>query len=140
MTKYGAKKKVIDGIKFDSTAEAQYYEHLLVKQRAGYITEIELQPVLNLHPGFDYYGKRRRKMDYRLDFRVKYHDGHEVYIDIKGMATPDAKMKRKLAEYLHQDKLIVWLCKNLKHGDKYGWIEYDELQKKRRAQKRKGRA
>lgn len=136
MTKYKAQKITVDGIIFDSKVEAEYYEHLLLKQKAGYIKEIELQPVLNIHPAFDYYGKKRRRMDYKLDFHVVYHDDYEVWIDIKGMATPDAKMKRKITEYMHKDKHIIWISKSIKWGDKFGFIEYDELVKKRAENKR----
>lgn len=136
MTKYGAQKITVDGIKFDSKVEAEYYEHLLAKQELGYIKEIELQPVLNIHPAFEYYGKKRQRMYYKLDFRVKYHDDYEVWIDIKGMATPDAKMKRKITEYMHKDKHIIWISKSIKYGDKYGFIEHDELVKIRAANKR----
>ncbi len=137
MTKYGANKTVVGGITFDSKQEADYYEHLLVKQKAGYIKEIELQPVLNIMPAFNYYGKKRRKMDYKLDFHVTYHDDYEVWIDIKGFATADAKMKRKITEYMHKDKHIIWIAKSIKYGDRFGWIEYDELVKKRAEAKRK---
>ncbi|WP_271401454.1 DUF1064 domain-containing protein [Salinicoccus roseus] len=136
MTKYGAEKITVDGIKFDSKVEAEYYEHLLKKKELGIVTDIELQPVLNIHPAFTYRGKKRQKMDYRLDFRVVYSDGYEVYIDIKGMATPDGNMKRKLVEYFHRDKNIIWISKSVKYGDRFGFIEYDELKKIRAANKR----
>lgn len=136
MSKYNAKKVEFNGIVFDSKAEAEYYELLLKKQALGIIKEIELQPVLNLSPTFEYFGKKRRRTDYKLDFRILYSDGAEVYIDIKGMATETAKIKRKWAETTYPTKHIIWLCKSVKWGDKFGWIEYDDLVKKRAAAKR----
>lgn len=137
VSKYKAKKVTVNGIVFDSSVEAEYYELLLKFKDKGYVKEIECQPVLNLNESFEYFGKKRRRTDYKLDFRVVYHDDVEVYIDIKGMATTTAKMKRKWAESKYPDKQIIWLVKNKKHGDKFGWIEYDELTKKRREQKKK---
>lgn len=133
---YNTKKVMYGGIKFDSKEEAEYYQLLERKKEAGIITEIEIQPVLDLFPAYDYYGKKRRKMIYKLDFRIVYSDDVEVYIDIKGMATETAKMKRKIAEYLHPDKQIIWIAKSKKWGDKFGWIEYDALIKVRAANKR----
>lgn len=136
-SKYNAKKVTFNGITFDSKVEAEYYALLLKKKELGIIKEIELQPSLILNEAFEYFGKKRRKTEYRLDFRILYEDGIEVYVDIKGMATPASLMKRKWAESKYPDKQIIWLVKNKKHGDKFGWIEYDELTKKRREQKRK---
>lgn len=135
--KYNAKKTVVDGISFDSKAEAEYYLHLKHLQAINVVRSFYLQPVINIVPSFKYDGKTVRKMDYKLDFKVEYSDGTVEYVDIKGMATTDAKMKLKLVRYLNQDKKITWICRSLKHGNEYGWIEYDELQKKRREEKRR---
>ena len=135
--KYNAKKTVVDGISFDSKAEAEYYIHLKYLQSINIVRSFYLQPVINIIPNFKYDGKTIRKMDYRLDFKVEYTDGTTEYIDIKGMATTDAKMKLKLARYFNQDKKITWISRSLKYGDDFGWIEFDELQKKRREAKRR---
>lgn len=135
-SKYNAKKVTVNDILFDSKQEAEYYELLLKKQELGIVKEIEVQPVLNLSPAFEYFGKKRRRTDYKLDFRIVYMDDVEVYVDIKGMATETAKIKRKWAESTYPSKKIIWLCKSIKWGDKTGWIEYDDLVKKRAAAKR----
>ena len=135
--KYNAKKTVVDGISFDSKAEAEYYIHLKYLQSINIVRSFYLQPVINIIPKFKYEGKTIRKMDYRLDFKVEYTDGTTEYIDIKGMATTDAKMKLKLARYFNQDKKITWISRSLKYGDDFGWIEFDELQKRRREAKRR---
>ena len=135
--KYNAKKTVVDGISFDSKAEAEYYIHLKYLQSINIVRSFYLQPIINIIPNFKYEGKTIRKMDYRLDFKVEYTDGTTEYIDIKGMATTDAKMKLKLARYFNQDKKITWISRSLKYGDDFGWIEFDELQKKRREAKRR---
>lgn len=135
--KYNARKTVVDGISFDSKAEAEYYIHLKYLQSINVVRSFYLQPVINIIPNFKYDGKTIRKMDYRLDFKVEYTDGTTEYIDIKGMATTDAKMKLKLARYFNQDKKITWISRSLKYGDDFGWIEFDELQKRRREAKRR---
>lgn len=43
-SKYGAVKTLVDGIKFDSKAEARRYYELKLLQQAGEISELELQP------------------------------------------------------------------------------------------------
>lgn len=137
--KYNARKIEIDGIRFDSKAEADYYLYLKYLQSINEVRSFYLQPVINLLPSFKYNGKTIRKMDYRLDFKVEYMDGKIEYIDVKGMATTDAKMKLKIARYLNQDKTIKWISRSYKHGDDFGWVEYDELQRKRRLEKRRQR-
>lgn len=135
--KYNARKVVVDNTRFDSIAEADYYTYLKYLQSIGVVKVFELQPVINLVPSFKYNGKTIRKMDYKLDFKVEYINGSIEYIDVKGMATTDAKMKLKLARYLNQDKTIKWISKSYKHGDDFGWVEYDELQRKRRKERAK---
>ena len=135
--KYNAKKTVVDGISFDSKAEAEYYIHLKYLQSINVVRSFYLQPVINIIPNFKYDGKTIRKMDYRLDFKIEYTNGSIEYIDVKGIATTDAKMKLKLARYFNQDKKITWISRSLKYGDDFGWIEFDELQKKRREAKRR---
>lgn len=137
--KYNARKIEVDGIRFDSKAEADYYLYLKYLQSINEVRSFYLQPVINLLPSFKYNGKTIRKMDYRLDFKVEYMDGKVEYIDVKGMATTDAKMKLKIARYLNQDKTIKWISRSYKHGDDFGWVEYDELQRKRRLEKRRQR-
>ena len=134
--KYGANKKVINGITFDSQMEAEYYMYLLQEKAKGVVVDIELQPTLQILPKFKYQSQNRRKMDYNLDFKVTYISGLVEYIDVKGMATTDAKMKRKLVEYMYPDKNIKWISKSKKYSET-GWIDFDELQKIRRRNRRK---
>lgn len=136
--KYGAKKAEVNGITFDSKAEARYYMYLLSLQAKGEVTEIELQPVLPLLPKFIYKGANRQKMDYVLDFKVTYISGLVEYIDVKGVATKDALMKRKLAEFKYPDLNIKWVGRALAYSES-GWLEYDELQKIKRRRKREAK-
>lgn len=91
-SKYGAKKTWLDGICFDSKAEANYYAMLKMLVRAG---EID---------GFAYHGNivctegeksEHRAVLYETDFIVFKPDGGYDIVDVKGMETPVFKNKVK---------------------------------------------
>lgn len=109
--KYGAKKIRFLGHSFDSKAEYEFYLRLLADKQDGIIKEIVLQPEYELQPAFEKYGKRYRKMVYTPDFYVRYADGREEAIDIKGMTTTDAEMRRKLFIYRY-DIPLRWIKKD----------------------------
>lgn len=94
-SKYGAKKTVVDGIKFDSMAEAARYGVLKVIQAAGLISELRLQVpyVITVN------GKKICR--YIADF-VYIENGKEVVEDVKGMKTPVYNLKKKLMEAVHR--------------------------------------
>lgn len=95
--KYGAKKVVLDGIKFDSIAESRYYSELKLRKRAGDIEDFELQPEFTLQEAYrDMDGKMNRAIKYRADFLIQHNNGIEELIDVKGMQTPVFKLKWKL--------------------------------------------
>lgn len=134
--KMRAIKKEIDGIKFDSTMEADYYEYLKAEKEAGRIKEFSLQPKFPLQEAFKKYGRTIRAMMYIADFKVKYADGTELIIDVKGRETADFKLKRKLFDYKYIDlslKLVIWDKRNSM------WADYDEFQKAERLRKKKNK-
>jgi hypothetical protein len=90
-SKYGAKKTVVDGIKFDSMAEAARYGVLKVVQSAGLITDLRLQVPYTITVN----GKKICR--YVADF-VYIENGKEVVEDVKGMKTPVYNLKKKLME------------------------------------------
>ena len=94
-SKYGAKKTVVDGIKFDSMAEAARYGALKIIQAAGLISELRLQVpyVITVN------GKKICR--YIADF-VYIENGKEVVEDVKGMKTPVYNLKKKLMEAVHR--------------------------------------
>jgi hypothetical protein len=98
--KYGAKKTTIDGITFDSKAEAQHYSRLKLLQRAGEIKEIQIQPRYNLLEAYKHpeTGKKVQGIDYVADFLVTYSDGRTEVVDVKGVKTEAYKIKKKLFE------------------------------------------
>ncbi len=95
--KYGNRKTVVDGIKFDSKAEAERYKELKLLEKAGLIKNLILQPEFLLLDKFKYNGKTERAIKYIADF--KYFDvARGVYVveDVKGVETEVFKIKRKL--------------------------------------------
>ena len=52
--KYGNQKVIIDGIKFDSKAEAERYKELKILERAGKIRGLRLQPKYLLQDNFNH--------------------------------------------------------------------------------------
>ena len=130
MSKYKAKTKVIDCIKFDSIIEADYYERLKKDVADGKILNFDLQPVFELQRKFEMNDKKYQAINYKADFRVYLNNGLIDVIDIKGMATPEAKLKRKMYnyKYLVPVKWIVWYQSK--------WMDYDKALKIKRERKK----
>ena len=94
-SKFNARKTVVNGIMFDSKKEALRYTQLLLKQRAGEISNLELQPVFVLQDKFTYNNVVYRAINYVADFR--YKSGGFIYVeDVKGFKTPEYLLKRKI--------------------------------------------
>ncbi|EAC4122286.1 DUF1064 domain-containing protein [Listeria monocytogenes] len=104
-SKYNAKKVVIDDIKFDSKAEAAYYEQLKLLKMSGEVVSFDLQPEFILQDSFVKNGKKYHAIKYRADFLVRYKDGHEELIDIKGMLTKEFRIKQKLFELRYMQSI-----------------------------------
>lgn len=97
--KYNAQAMEVDGHKFPSLKEANYYCELKLRLKAGEITKIELQPRFTLEKGRRLRnGKWLRKREYVADFRITFPDGSQQVIDTKGFRT--AVYKRKIQEFL----------------------------------------
>jgi hypothetical protein len=137
MTKYGAKKTIVDGIKFDSKMESDFYLWLKELRKEGKIGEFELQPKFELQAAFKKRGINFRKIEYRADFRVQQLDGTEIIIDVKGMETADFKIKRKLFEKKFPQELKLFTKCPKKFGG--GWIELDQLKQLRKDEKKAAR-
>ena len=107
--KYNAKKTSVDGITFDSKAEARRYQELKLLERGGVIRNLELQPKYELMPAFvDVTGKKQRAMHYVADFRYVDERGVTVVEDVKGVETAVFKLKRKL---MLQKGIVITLVK-----------------------------
>jgi hypothetical protein len=133
MSKYNAKKTAIDGITFDSIAEAKYYTHLKEKRDSGAIKTFKLQPSFTLQEGFKKDGKSFKPITYKADFEVIYPGDEIEIIDVKGFETADFKIKRKLFEKKYPHSLTL-----MKYVKKYGgWITVDEWKRLKKEEKKK---
>ena len=97
MNKYRNKKVQIDMYVFDSIAESKRYKELVLLQRAGKISELQLQPKFSLQESFRKKGKTYRKIEYIADFQYE-ENGKIIVEDVKGKETEVFKLKRKLFE------------------------------------------
>ncbi len=116
--KYNNKKTEVDGIIFDSRAEAIYYQQLKWLKQAKQIKDFKLQPRFLLQEGFKKNGKTFRKIEYVADFEVHKLDGSIEIVDIKGTVTKEFAIKRKLFERKYLESIIL-----LKYDSKLGFVE-----------------
>lgn len=128
-------KRTWNGILFDSKAECDFYKDwILPAKEEGRIVEYELQKEYLLQPSFVHEDKKIHPIVYRSDFYFVTDKGTEVVVDVKGMPTPEARLKRKMMWYLHPEVQFYWVAQSKKYG---GWVEYDRLQKLRKEAKKK---
>lgn len=96
MTKYNAKKTVINGITFASRLEAERYQQLMLLERAGEISGLVLQPELQVMEGWidPETGEKHRSRFYVGDFKYLDIQNHcWVIEDTKGMETTEFRLK-----------------------------------------------
>jgi len=102
--KYSSAKTDIDGIRFDSKKEAEFYAELKLREKVGEITHLRLQPRYLLQEAFKCEGKQYREIEYVADF--EYVEGGEtVVVDVKGFKTAVYMLKKKLFLYKYGDKV-----------------------------------
>lgn len=100
MNKYKNTKIVVDNIKFDSNLEATRYKELKLLERAGTITDLELQPRFLLQDSFKKNGRTFRKIEYVADFKY-IENGKTIVEDVKGLQTDVFKLKHKIFEKVY---------------------------------------
>ena len=103
-SKYSSAKADVDGIRFDSKKEAEFYAELKLREKAGEITHLRLQPRYLLQEAFKHEGKQYREMEYVADFEY-IENGETVVVDVKGFRTAVYMIKRKLFLYRYGDKV-----------------------------------
>lgn len=107
-SKYGNRKVVRDGIKFDSEREAARFSELKVLRAMGKIRNLRLQANFTLVEGYTTIeGKRIKPMVYRADFAYERAtepdcNGAVYWLreveDVKGAKTKDYLLKKKLMQ------------------------------------------
>lgn len=133
MSKYKNRKIEIDGLVFDSQAEARYYTYLSDLMQKGVVTAIIPQPRYLLQESFRKNGILFRKIEYVADFAVQYEDGRSEVVDVKGMETTDFKIKRKLFEKKYPELSL----KVVKYVKKFGgWVTVEEYKKFKKEEKK----
>ena len=103
--KYGNVKTTLDGIVFDSRAEANRYAELKMLEKGGAITDLKLQVPFELIPAFIFKGKKQQSLKYGADF-VYVMDGEKIIEDVKSPATRNNqvyKIKKKFMNYKGYD-------------------------------------
>ena len=133
MAKYKNKKVEFDGYVFDSKLECDYYKALKYGNYSFFYKQIDLQPVYVLQEAFKKNGRTIKAITYKADFFLIRNDGTQVVIDIKGMSTETAKIKRKMFLYKYPELQLDWVSFSKMDG---GWIDYFELKKARKARKK----
>jgi hypothetical protein len=93
--KYRNVRTVVDGIAFDSKAEAKRYAELRLMLDAGTIYGLRLQPRYPLTVNGVKVGT------YVADFAYVDAAGDDVVEDVKGVRTPVFKLKAKLMKAVH---------------------------------------
>lgn len=94
--KYNAQRTLLDGVCFDSKAEAAYYACLKLRQKAGEVEDVEMQRsyALTINGVL--------VCTYRADF--VFWDvamKRRRVIDVKGVVTPVFRIKQKLMKACH---------------------------------------
>jgi hypothetical protein len=107
VSKYGNRKVKLNGHCFDSVAERNRYLVLDSWRQHGEIKELELQPKFLLQEGFVYNGKNERAINYIADFKyIDTKTNQTIIEDVKGVATPEYKIKRKLFLNKYGENLV----------------------------------
>ena len=125
-------KPVYNGIRFDSNDEMLYYQHLETEVEKKRIAHFDHQVKMVLIDKYQIFMKKVRAAEIVIDFRVFLSDGSVIYQDVKGFPSEKAKLQRKNFEWRYGVPL-QWITHSDIDG---GWIDYDELKKRRAKRKR----
>ena len=134
MTEKGKKNRTVNGITFDSDLECRYYKEVVLTGIAdGTISKCDLQVKYLLQPKFEKNGKKYLPIYYVADFVITYANGKILVVDSKGLPDAVAKLKKKLMDYCYPNLEYIWVGYSKQDG---GWLEYGELERKRRERKK----
>jgi hypothetical protein len=95
--KYGNKRIVIDGYKFDSIKEGVRYQELKILKLAGEIRYFIRQVPFELAPD----------LTYRADFMICWADGSITFEDVKGYKVQSSMNKIKMVKEKHGVEIIL---------------------------------
>lgn len=107
-SKFRNQKTEVDGIIFDSKAEARYYQTLKAYEKIGMVNGLKLQPAFELQPAYTKKnGEKIKAIVYKADFEYYDQNGNRVIVDVKGYKTEVYRMKKKIFEYKYPDLEIT---------------------------------
>lgn len=130
----GKEKRTFDGVTFDSEIEMKAYrDWLLPLKNSGEIIEIKLQPKYTLQPKYEKNGKKVLPIYYVGDFEITYKDGNSEVIDIKGLIVQEAKLKRKLFDYVFPEKILRFVGYSKIDG---GFVDVEIIEQGRKQRKK----
>ena len=99
--KYRNEVTYLDGMRFDSKAEARRWSMLKLMERAGEISDLKAQVVFGLLPAQEVGGRKEKPVQYIADFTYQ-KDGQLVIEDVKSGPT-------KTREFIIKRKLMMWI-------------------------------
>lgn len=140
LSEKGKAKRTYKGITFDSETELKFLlEWIEPKIKTGEILSYERQVPYILQEGFiNFENKKILPIKYITDYVITFKSENQIVVDVKGQPDTTAKIKKKLFEFKYCDIPFYWYCRSIKYGNGNGdnWITYDELEKKRKAEKK----
>lgn len=136
-TKKGIEKRTYNGELYDSLTELNFLkEWILPKVESGEIIRYERQIPFILQEGFTKNNKKILPIKYVSDFIVYWNDGTRTIFDVKGLPDSVSKLKRKIFWKQYPDEEYIWMCRNIKHGDESHWLTYEDLEQKKKLEKK----
>jgi hypothetical protein len=106
-SKYKNVKTIVDGIKFDSKKEGARYSELKMLEKAGFISDLELQPKFMICKQVKWGGKTLRKRYYIADFYYVNQENEQVVEDVKGCLTDIYKLKKQIFLTLYPHYIFI---------------------------------
>lgn len=106
--KYGNKKSVVDGEKYDSNKERDRHQVLKLLERIGDISQLTRQVEFIISPECILYGKKSAARLYRCDFTY-YKNGIYIVEDVKSIITkknPVYILKRHMMKVVHNIEIL----------------------------------
>ena len=95
--KFNAKRCELDGKKFSSKLERDFYAKILMQQKSGDVIFCLRQIPFDLPGGVRHF----------VDFQIFFSDGTVEFVDTKGVDTPMGKAKRKMVEDIYPIKIRI---------------------------------
>lgn len=138
LSEKGKAKRTYNGVLFDSETELKFLlEWIEPKLKTGEILSYERQVPYILQEGFvNFEGKKVLPIKYIADYVITFADNTQIVVDVKGQPDSLSKAKRKMFEYKYRDIPFYWYCRSVKYSNGDNWLTYDELEKKRKADKK----